>query len=131
MPTLTRITDDMALRGTELPAEEEFDRASHRAESIFGTTRQPVRTARSVQAIAQDMQSKSSRWLAAAEELEAELSAHVKTLGLADDAPRMVTSRIITGLLARLSRGLRSDGCAARAGKRGPARGKIRSMPRT
>ena len=103
MPMLTRITDDMALRGTELPAEEEFDRASRRAESIFGTARQPVRTARSVQAISQDVQSKASRWLRVAEELAAELSAHAKTLGLAGDAPRMGTSRIVTNLLARLT----------------------------
>ena len=36
MPTVARVTDDMALRGTELPTEAEFETASRRAEGIFG-----------------------------------------------------------------------------------------------
>ena len=47
------VTDDMILRGQELPAEDEFDLASDRAAGIFRAVRQPVRSTRSVQALAQ------------------------------------------------------------------------------
>ena len=51
-PKLDKIPDDMVLRSQELPTEEEFDTASARAAGIFRIQRQPVRTARSVHALA-------------------------------------------------------------------------------
>jgi hypothetical protein len=101
-PALARITDDMTLRGQELPTEEEFAAASRRAEGIFRIARQPVRSARSVQALAQAAQRNATGRLAAAEALAAELDKHAPTLGLDAAAPRVQTARITCALLSRL-----------------------------
>ena len=97
------VADDMILRGQELPAEDEFDLASERAAGIFRATRQPVRSTRSVQALAHAVNDKVRDSRPFVEALAAELDKHAKTLGLDDRQPRAVTSRIVTGLLARLS----------------------------
>ena len=47
------VTDDLALRSQELPTDAEFEEASRRAQGIFQVPREPVRSARSVQATAQ------------------------------------------------------------------------------
>ena len=97
------VTDDMILRGQELPAEDEFDLASDRAAGIFRAVRQPVRSTRSVQALAQAVKDRVRDSRPAAEALAAELDKHARTLGLDDGQPRAVASRIVTGLLARLA----------------------------
>ena len=102
-PQLTRLTDDMVLRGQELPTEHEFERASRRAEGILSVAREPVRSARSTQAAAQAVRQKASALLPAADSLADGLDRHAKTLGLDGEAPRLATSRIITTLLARLA----------------------------
>jgi hypothetical protein len=114
MPPLGRLTDDMVLRGQELPTDEEFERASARAAGIFGVQREPVRTARSVHAIAQEVHSWAAAWLGGTESLAAELDAHAVTLGL--DQPgeeggpgaRQLTSRLVTELLSDLNKTLDS-----------------------
>jgi hypothetical protein len=103
MPPLSRLTDDMLLRGQELPTPDEFERASRRAEGIFGLKREPVRTARSTHALAQALRQKASAVLPPVESLDAELDKHAAALGLDDTRPRMVTSRVLTKLLAQLS----------------------------
>lgn len=102
-PPLGRLADDMALRGQELPSEEDFDLASQRALGIFKVAKEPVRSARSTQAVAQAVRRGASAALSPAESLAAELDKHAKTLGLDDDQPRLATSRIITSLLHRLA----------------------------
>jgi hypothetical protein len=104
MPSVARVADDMALRGTELPTEAEFELASRRAEGIFRVPRQPVLTTRSVLALAQAVRRNAGGLLPAAQALAGELDRHARTLGLDDGAhPRMVTSGIVTALLARLA----------------------------
>jgi hypothetical protein len=103
MPPLSRLSDDMFLRGQELPSSDEFERASRRAEGIFGLRREPVRTARSTQALAQAIRQKSSAALPAVESLDAELDKHAAALGLDDTQPRMATSRLLARLLAQLA----------------------------
>ena len=97
------VTDDLALRSQELPADAEFDEASRRAQGIFQVPREPVRSARSVQATAQILWDKAGGLRSAAESLQDELKQHAATLGLAEDSPRMATSRIVTTLLAQLA----------------------------
>lgn len=102
-PQLDKITDDMALRSQELPTPEEFELASSRATGIFRIAREPVRTARSVHALAVKVRQNAHARLAAARDLAVELTGHAATLGLGDESPRMVTARIVTGLLDRLA----------------------------
>ena len=97
------VTDDLALRSQELPTDAEFDEASRRAQGIFQIPREPVRSARSVQATAQILWDKAGGLRSAAESLQDELEQHAATLGLAEDSPRMATSRIVTTLLAQLA----------------------------
>ncbi|MGH3221200.1 MAG: phage resistance protein, partial [Streptosporangiaceae bacterium] len=103
MPPLARLTDDMILRSQELPSTDEFDLASRRAAGIFGAPREPVRSARSTQAIAQAVRDKSKTLLPAAESALAELEKHAVTLGLDATQPRLVTARLLAELLNRLA----------------------------
>jgi hypothetical protein len=102
MPPLTRLHDDMVLRGQELPTEDEFERASRRAQGIFQVTAQPVLSTRSTELTARAVRERASALLPAAESLAGELDRHAKTLGLDEEQPRLVTSRAITALLTRL-----------------------------
>jgi hypothetical protein len=102
-PKLDKISDDMTLRGQELPSEEEFERASALATGIFRIPRQPVRSARSVQALASGVRRNAEGRLGPARELAAELDKHAATLGLDGEQPRMATSGTVTSLLAKLT----------------------------
>ena len=64
-PKLDKIPDDMVLRSQELPTPEEFELASTRAAGIFRVTREPVRTARSVHALADEIRRNAQGRLAA------------------------------------------------------------------
>ena len=76
MPDLTKLADDMLLRGQELPTEEEFEDASVRAHGIFGVPREPVRSARATHATAEAVRQRVRELLPAAESLAAELGRH-------------------------------------------------------
>ncbi|MGH3275960.1 MAG: phage resistance protein [Streptosporangiaceae bacterium] len=102
-PEIGRIMPEMILRRQELPGEEEFTLAGQRAGGIFGLGSQPVRSARAVQALAAELRSRAGSQLPAAESLVAELARHGKTLGLADDSPRLVTARTAAELMNRLT----------------------------
>jgi hypothetical protein len=102
-PLLRNITDDMTLRSQELPTPEEFELALSRAAGILRIVREPVRTARSVHALAAKVRQNAQGRLTAARDLAAELTMHAATLGLAEESPRMVTARIVAGLLERLA----------------------------
>ncbi|MBO0801657.1 MAG: phage resistance protein [Nocardiopsaceae bacterium] len=106
-PGLAAITDDMALRSQELPSEEEFGKATQRANGIFGIAKQPVRNARSVQVLASAIRTQAEERKQAAQDLASELGRHQATLGLEPDGegdrPRMATSKILTSLLPRLA----------------------------
>ena len=91
------------LRSQELPSEAEFDAASTRAAGIFRIQRQPVRTARSVHALADAIRRNAGGRLEAAKNLDAELAGHAATLGLTETADRQITSRLLTALLGRLA----------------------------
>jgi hypothetical protein len=96
------VSDDLALRSQELPTDAEFEEASRRAQGIFKVPREPVRSARSVQATAQALWDKAAGLRPAAGRLQDELGKHATTLGLATDSPRMATSGIVTKLLAQV-----------------------------
>ena len=102
-PGLDKMPDDLVLRSQELPTLEEFDLASARAAGIFRIQRQPVRTARSVHALADAIRRNARARLEAARDLAAELDRHTATLGLDDAADRQVTSRVLSGLVSRLA----------------------------
>jgi hypothetical protein len=102
-PKVDKLTDDMTLRGQELPSEDEFERASTRAAGIFRITREPVRSARSVQALASAVRRNAEGRLDPARNLAGELDKRAETLGLDDSQPRVVTSRTVTSLLAALA----------------------------
>jgi hypothetical protein len=103
MPELKAITGDMKLRSQELPSPEEFERANLRAAGIFEAPRQPVRNARTTQAIAQHVRERAGQQLPAAQSLLEELEQHADTLGLTATEPRLVTARLLAELLAQLA----------------------------
>jgi hypothetical protein len=102
-PELGWIESDMKLRRQELPGEQEFQRAMDRAVTIFTAARQPVNTARAVQAVASVVRGRCGDLLPVAETLVRELEAHRATLGLDDATPRLVTARVTADLLNRLT----------------------------
>jgi len=93
----------MVLRKQELPAEEEFASANDRAAAIFGMARQPVRSARSVQALADEVRRRAGALLPAAESLAAQLDRHSEVLGLDETSPRLMTARATADLANRLT----------------------------
>jgi hypothetical protein len=103
MPELKAIKGDMKLRSQELPSQEEFDLANQRATGIFKAQRQPVRNARTTQAIAQHVRERASQQLPAAESLLEELEKRASTLGLTATEPRLVTARLLADLLTQLA----------------------------
>lgn len=102
-PSLGSIADDMALRSQELPSDEEFEKASQRAVGILGTEKQPVRSARSVQKLAEAVRRTAEGWHGPVRDLAAELAKHQTTLGLDETSPRLATSRILESLLPKLA----------------------------
>jgi hypothetical protein len=102
-PELTAIRPELVLRSQDLPSQEEFDRASKRAEGIFGVARQPVRSNRAANAIARRVRQQAGDLLTAAEALTEALEMHAQTLGLDGSAPRFATARALSGLLNQLA----------------------------
>ncbi|HEU5155675.1 MAG TPA: phage resistance protein [Streptosporangiaceae bacterium] len=126
-PEMGRLAPDMTLRMVDLPTEEEFREAGHRAVHIFGLGRQPVRTARAVQALADGVRDRARVLLSLAERLQRQLEAHAGTLDLDDRSPRLATARTVAGLLNELT-GLSGDATAlvgALAGYELPREGEI------
>jgi hypothetical protein len=102
-PWLQAITEDMELRSQELPTDEEWELAMRRAQAIFHASKQPVRSTRSVRAVARAVTEKGNVLRDAVDSLAAELAAHARTLGLDAESPRTRTSQAMTTLLARLA----------------------------
>jgi hypothetical protein len=102
-PELGKLHGDMVLRRQELPDEDEFDRANDRAAAVLGVARQPVRSARTVQALAGEVRRQAGVLLPAAESLVTELGRHAQALGLAGDSPRLATARTVANLLNQLA----------------------------
>ena len=102
-PELAAIRPELVLRSQDLPSQEEFDRASRRAEGIFGVARQPVRSNRASNAIARGARQQAGDLLTAAEALTEALEMHARTLGLDESSPRFATARALSGLLNQLA----------------------------
>jgi hypothetical protein len=102
-PELGKLTSDMVLRRQELPDDSEFASANTRSDAIFGLPRQPVRSTRSVQALAEGLRRAAGMLLPAAESLVTELARHAGTLGLNAESPRLVTARAAANLLNQLA----------------------------
>jgi hypothetical protein len=102
-PELGKLSPDMVLRRQELPDEDEFATANDRAAAIFGLARQPVRSARSVQALADEVRRRAGALLPAAESLVTQIGRHTATLGLDETSPRLVTARATADLANRLT----------------------------
>ncbi|MBB4934832.1 hypothetical protein F4561_005726 [Lipingzhangella halophila] len=105
---LGKLDGDIVLKRQELPSAEDFERANERAAGIFKLDRQPVRNARAVQRLAEQLKEQANRWQAATESLLTELRKRSALLDLDDDAPRMATARATHDLLRRM-RGLADD----------------------
>ncbi|MCX9191369.1 phage resistance protein [Carbonactinospora thermoautotrophica] len=102
-PGLRQITGDMALRAVPVPDPEEFAAANERAASVFGLAKQPVRTARSVQQLGEQIRRKAGELLPDAEALVRELERYREILGLDERSERLATARAAAGLLGRLA----------------------------
>jgi hypothetical protein len=102
-PELGKLTGDMVLRRQELPDEDEFAAANERAAAVLGLTRQPVRSARAVQALAGEVRRQAGALLPPAESLVSELGRHADILGLAGDSPRLATARAAANLANQLA----------------------------
>jgi hypothetical protein len=107
-----RLDGDIILRRQPLPSEADFDLANQRAQQMFEVAPQPVRNARAVQRLAEQLKEKGGAWLAGTEGLVGQLEKHADLLGLDDgtdnEAPRLTTARATHELLTRL-RGLADD----------------------
>lgn len=102
-PELGKLTSDMVLRRQELPDEDEFAAANARSAAIFDLPRQPVRSARAVQALADELRREAGVLLPAAESLATELGRHAVTLGLNTASQRLATARASANLLNLLA----------------------------
>jgi hypothetical protein len=102
-PELGAIRPEFVLRSQELPSQSEFGQAARRAEGIFGAARQPVRSNRASNAITRDVRLRAGELLTAAEALTEALEMHADTLGLDASSPRLVTARVLSGLLNQLA----------------------------
>jgi hypothetical protein len=102
-PKLGNITDDMELRGQELPSAEEFQCACDRAAGVFRIARESVRSARSVHSLAEKVRRNAAGRLQPVQSLANELDRHAVTLGLDDEQPRMVTAKSLAPMLAALA----------------------------
>jgi hypothetical protein len=102
-PELGAIRPEFVLRSQELPSQSEFGEGARRAEGIFGAARQPVRSNRASNAITRDVRRRAGELLTAAEALTEALEMHAETLGLDASSPRLVTARVLSGLLNQLA----------------------------
>ncbi|MEY9213492.1 phage resistance protein [Thermobifida halotolerans] len=103
-----RLDGDIVLRRQPLPSEEDFDVANRRARELFGLSPQPVRNARAVQRLAEQLKERGNAWYAATEELLSQLGERTALLALDEEAPRLRTANATYGLLGRM-RGLADD----------------------
>lgn len=97
-----RLDSDIVLRRQPLPSEEDFDAANRRARQLFGLEPQPVRNARAVQRLAEQLKERGSTWLAATETLLTQLQRRAVLLGVDEEAPRLRTAQATYELLGRL-----------------------------
>jgi hypothetical protein len=102
-PEVGKLAPDVVLRRQELPDADEFSRAGDRAAGLFGLARQPVRSARAVQALAGGLRRHAGALLPPAESLVTELDRYAATLGLSLDSPRLGTARAAAILLNQLA----------------------------
>jgi hypothetical protein len=102
-PEPGKLAPDVVLRRQELPDEDEFFRANDRAAALFGLTRQPVRSARAVQALAGDVRRQAGMLLPPAESLVSQLTQHAAALGLSQDSPRLVTAKAAASMLNQVA----------------------------
>lgn len=93
---------DIVLRRQPLPSEEDFAIANQRAKLLFGLEPQPVRNARAVQRLAEQLKEKSVDWFAATESLLSQLQRHTEMLELDEEAPRLRTANITYDLLGQI-----------------------------
>ncbi|MDT0304252.1 phage resistance protein [Streptomonospora wellingtoniae] len=103
-----QLEGDIVLKRQELPSAGDFERANERANGIFKLPKQPVRNARAVQRLAEQLKEQANRWQAATESLLTELRKRAALLGLDEDAPRIATAKATHDLLKRM-RGLADD----------------------
>ncbi|GAA1754635.1 phage resistance protein [Streptomonospora arabica] len=97
-----QLEGDIVLKRQELPTAEDFDRANELAAGIFNLPKQPVRNARAVQRLAEQLKEQANRWQAATESLLTELRKRAALLGLDEDAPRLATAKATHDLLRRM-----------------------------
>lgn len=69
---------------------------------LFGLEPQPVRNARAVQRLAEQLKEKSVDWFAATESLLSQLQRHTEMLELDEEAPRLRTANITYDLLGQI-----------------------------
>jgi len=105
-PPIKAFAEDMVLRSQELPTDQEWEVALRRAQAIFGSPKQPVRSTRSVRALAQSVRDRVREVQPGTESLATELARHATTLGLDGSSPRSATVRTIDNLLVHLASAL-------------------------
>lgn len=100
---LKEVSDGLVLVDPQLPSDTQWSAAQTRAASLFGLQVPPLASAANLAALGQGVRSKAQGWTAACARLQNALESHVATLGLADDAPRLVTARTASVLISQLA----------------------------
>ncbi len=103
-PDLDKIGPGHALRAQELPSDDEFAAARHRAAALLGVTVPDLRLARNVNRLAAEARDKAATFEHAAGGVRRSLRDRGEALDLTDEtAPRLVTALDAADLLARLA----------------------------
>ncbi|WP_262103916.1 DUF6079 family protein [Arthrobacter sp. Marseille-P9274] len=103
VPAVGSLTDDMALRVPELPAEEDWAIASKRAQSLFGVQGEPRLSTQSVLRTARAVREKARTLMDPSKRLVGALHLHKEILGIPDDSSRFVTAKRAAELAGALS----------------------------
>jgi hypothetical protein len=102
-PSLERLDDDLELREEVLPTHEEWDRARHFAEALFGLTPPNVLNAGNVERLVEQIRQRSGQASAALGRLVQRIEAWLRALDIGPEtADRVKTLRSGRALLAAL-----------------------------
>ena len=104
-PAVGALTPDLVLRPANLPSEASWERATVRAEALFGLPREPNLVSGAVRRLGQALAAAVGKWSADTGPLVAQLEAHAVTLGIDETLAvgRLATARRAHGLLSDLA----------------------------
>ena len=101
-PEIGRLEDDMVLLDTQLPSDSVWQTARERAAALLGLAPSPLKNARNVTQLVQDLPEKLAALREPARELVKRLAATARDLGVGDQADRLRAAQVALGLLERV-----------------------------